>query len=113
MCAKSCSQEATHCDTLAAWSLRLDTGLVTDSTFLQTVQPGRHATSDQSATLAVMKLITVLTGQALNKAIIQPDERTDVFKAKESAARADRASNDQLTVGNVQAENDRIVGVCA
>lgn len=39
VCAKSCSQEATHCDTLAAWSLRLDTGLVTDSSFLPTVQP--------------------------------------------------------------------------
>lgn len=42
VCAKSCSQEATHCDTLAAWSLRLDTGLVTDGSFLQTVQPGKH-----------------------------------------------------------------------
>jgi hypothetical protein len=42
VCAKSCPQEATHCDTLAAWSLRLDDGLVTDGSFLQTVQPGVH-----------------------------------------------------------------------
>ena len=53
VCAKSCSQEATHCDTLAAWSLRLDTGLVTDDSFLQTVQPGMHVASNHSATFTV------------------------------------------------------------
>ncbi|EIE18173.1 hypothetical protein COCSUDRAFT_34613, partial [Coccomyxa subellipsoidea C-169] len=50
VCAKSCSQEATHCDTLAAWSLRLDTGLVSDSSFFQSVQPEGELLSECAET---------------------------------------------------------------
>lgn len=39
MCAKSCSQDAKHCDELAAWALRLDSELIANSGFVESVQP--------------------------------------------------------------------------
>ena len=39
VCAKPCSQEAKHCDELDAWSLRLDTELIANKAFVESVQP--------------------------------------------------------------------------
>ena len=39
VCAKSCAEGAVHCDPLAAWSLRLDTELIANSAFVDSVQP--------------------------------------------------------------------------
>ncbi len=39
VCAKSCSQEAKHCDELDAWALRLDTELIANKAFVENVQP--------------------------------------------------------------------------
>ena len=42
VCAKACAEGAVHCDALAAWSLRLDTELIANSAFVDSVQPSAH-----------------------------------------------------------------------
>ena len=43
VCSKSCSQEAKHCDELDAWSLRLDTELIANAAFVDSVQPSESS----------------------------------------------------------------------
>ena len=42
VCTKPCSEDAKHCEELEAWSLRLDTELIANSAFVESVQPSKQ-----------------------------------------------------------------------
>jgi hypothetical protein len=41
VCTKPCSEDAKLCEELEAWSLRLDTELIANSAFVESVQPSK------------------------------------------------------------------------